>query len=117
MNARPVSRSWYANSVLRADKDVVDEFNIGFYHPDRSTTGEFVVRFVRLGGSVTPRLEAFADGWHALLCMPEFLALLGVLGKRGMSETEGWRDLISPDDFRQHLLDLGFADRTNTTPD
>lgn len=102
--------SYYREDAGLLEKDVVEHFNIGFYYDEGGTTGEFGVVFERVGGEVVPRLLAYADGWHALLCMPELLALLGRTARQYPSQ----RKYITPDQFRANLIEIGFVDRTKT---
>lgn len=60
-----LSRAWYGDANLRGS-EVLDEITIGFYHPDGGTTGEFTIRWIELGGEITPMLCSYDDSWDAL---------------------------------------------------
>lgn len=80
----------------------MDEINIGFYHPDGGTTGEFQITWSELAGNIVPRLEVFDDGWHALFQFNDML--------EQMAKVDG--ENIKPGDFCKLLVALGIEDMT-----
>ena len=100
------SRSSY-HDVWLEDEDHKDSFLIGFYDEDEDgTTGEFQIEFKILAGSLTPLLRAFADSWNALLNMPELLIWLG------QNDDNSRESSVTPEQFRQALVEMGFKDRS-----
>ena len=97
------AKAWYAKTAL--DDQDLEVFNVGVYHDEGGTAGEFTVRWERLGGKLTPRLLAFDDSWSALL---EFSGLLA-----DMARVDG-KD-ITPDEFHDILLKAGIEDVTPLT--
>lgn len=97
------AKAWYAKTVL-VDPEL-EVFNIGVYHDEGGTTGEFSVRWERLGDKLTPKLRAYCDSWSALL---EFSGLLA-----DMARVDG-KD-ITPDEFHDILLKAGIEDVTPLT--
>lgn len=53
---------------------------IGLYHPKGGTTGEFAIRWHRVGGESVPRLEVFSDAWEALQQFGDVLEGMAALG-------------------------------------
>jgi hypothetical protein len=74
---RHLSRAWYGKEVLR-DSKAVDEIMIGFYHPEGGSTGEFVIEWISMAGTLTPRLKAFDDSWSALWEFRDLLEIMAV---------------------------------------
>lgn len=96
-----LSKAWYGPAYL-SRSNYVDEVNIGFYHPEGGTTGEFVVTWKELAGKVTPRLKAYDDGWSALFHFGDML--------ESMASIDG--EDVSPDEFCKLLVALGIEDMT-----
>lgn len=99
------SRSWYGGSQPLGGA-VVDELNIGYYAPEGGTSGEFSIQWETLSGGITPRLQAFDDGWSALVNMPELLEFMASIDGQNMPIVK----------FVAKLKELGFEDRTKTHP-
>ena len=98
------SQAWYAKSSP-LNENVTDELNIGFYHPEGGTSGEFCIQWEELSGKVVARLMAFDDSWSALAKMPELIEYM-----------ESVDDLNIPiSEFVDKLLNLGFTDNTART--
>ena len=94
------AKAWYSSTAL-PDQEL-EEFSIGVYHDEGGTTGEFSVRWERLGGRLVPKLRSFDGSWSALL---EFSELLG-----DMAKVDG--NNITPDEFNELLLNAGIEDAT-----
>lgn len=103
-----VSRAWYAlfrrnhKHELVLEDGSVDRFNFGMYHRDGGTTGEMQMVFEELVVRVVPRLKCYDDGWSALASFTDLIARMGEVDN----------DNITPDQFREMLLECGFADLT-----
>jgi hypothetical protein len=95
------SAAWYGGANVLRD-GVEDEVMIGMYDPDGGTTGEFAVRWYKLSGKLTPKLEAYDDAWSALLQFQDVLAM--------MAELDG--EDPSPAEFCRILEDAGVKDTT-----
>lgn len=95
-----LSEAYYAKVCMPAD--TVDEVMIGMYCPGGGTSGEFAVRWFKLGPKITPRLEVFDDAWSALAQFGDVLNY--------MASVDG-QD-ISPQRLCAALLSLGITDRT-----
>lgn len=99
------NRSWYAPHLKHMTDGVVDEVMFGYYSPDGGTSGEMAMRWYNLGlDAPTPRLEAYSDAWHAL---NTFSGVLAMLAEHDSQD-------ITPEQFCNVLLSLGFVDRTET---
>lgn len=96
-----LSASWYGKACLAHD-EYLDQVMIGFYHPEGGTTGEFAVRWMTVGGKVTPRLEVFDDAWHALY---EFRDVLAKLAEHDSED-------MPPSAFCALLVGCGVEDMT-----
>lgn len=96
-----ISKAWYGALNLELS-DIIDEINIGFYHPEGETTGEFSIRWEQLNGNIVPKLVAFDDGWNAL---NNFRDLLDEMAK---VDDEN----ITPDEMNKILVSLGIEDMT-----
>lgn len=95
------SRAWYSKGQLPEGR-VQDRLNIGFFHKEGGTTGEFMIEWEDVGPYVAPRLKACDDGWHALASMPELIQLMA-----------SWDDENRPiEQFAEAMLNLGFKDLT-----
>jgi hypothetical protein len=101
-----LSQSWYGPANLRGSDEIQDEIMIGMYHPDGGTTGEFGIRWIKLGGKYSPRLEVFDDSWHALW---QFADLLERLPDFDGEDPE-------PSRIMALLLQLGVKDLTDRRP-
>lgn len=97
-----LSRAWYGDVNLKLESDVVDRINVGFYHQDGGTTGEFTFAWEKLAGRIVPRLHAFDDGWRALHGFSDLI--------EAMAKVDGQN--ISPDEFCKLLVSLGIQDVT-----
>ena len=67
-----LSRAWYADANL-PDGYTLEVVNVGLYHHEGGTTGEFQVSWSFLGGKLVPELRAFDDSWNALLQFRDLL--------------------------------------------
>lgn len=97
-----VGEAWYSSTALGFGMD--DEVVIGVYHPDGGTTGEFSVRWSKVGRESTPMLCAFDDSWSALSMFQDVL--------KKMAEIDDHN--IMPDEFCYLLLECGVEDATPT---
>jgi hypothetical protein len=75
---------------------------IGMYYPDGGTSGEFAVRWTRLGGKVVPRLEAFDDSWSALAHFGDLLEWMATVDDQ----------CVGPKEFTEKLREFGIRDKT-----
>lgn len=96
-----LSKAYYAEACMRRE-EFMDEIMIGMYHRDGGTSGEFAVRWIRVGSKWSPHLEVFDDAWHALTQFPDLLA--------AMAEHDS--EDMGPDAFAELLRGLGIKDRT-----
>jgi len=102
-----LSRGWHQPREITIKDRFLDEIMIGFYGPNGSTSGEFAVRWYDMGDAIMPRLEAFDDSWHALSqCTDLILA---------MAERDN--ETMTPSQFCELLMGLGFVDRTPIAPE
>ena len=99
------SAAWYGESAMKCTS-YDDEIIIGIYHAEGGTTGEFIVRWMQLGGESTPQLQAFNDSWEVLGL--RFNDLLFA-----MAEIDDKR--VTPDEFCELLKGLGIEDWTAYT--
>jgi len=99
-----LSRAWYAESNLR-HSDAKDEVIFGFYSPEGGTSGEMVVRWVKLSGEYVPKLTVYSDSYSALSNMHDLIDLLG------QHDSED----PTPEEFCNYLLQCGFIDATEET--
>lgn len=103
------NEAWYwtvpETRANTSDQALVDEFMIGDYADDGSTSSEFSIVFQNLGvkSPCTPKIGMFNDSWHLMFEQPiqTLFTRLAELGD------------ISPDDLKTLLLELGFADLTS----
>ena len=98
-----LSRAWYA-SACQVNSEKVDRVNIGFYHPEGGTTGEFEVSWEYLGNRLVPSITAFDDAWDALIHFSDLLSAMAELDNQN----------VPPDEFCQLLVQLGIEDCTPT---
>lgn len=94
------SESWYAEASPR--EGISEEVVFGFYSPTGGCSGEIFMRWHPLGGSPTPRLECYDDGWHALAQFKDVID--------AMAEVDG--ECITPKQFCELLDKCGFMDAT-----
>lgn len=99
---RQLSKAWYGDANMQ--RDIADCITIGFYRPDGSTTGEFLIRWERLGSGITPKLSVFNDAWDALYNFSDMIEVMATLDGKD----------ISPDYFAEELAKLGIEDATET---
>lgn len=95
-----VAEAWYAASA--ASPHTIDEITVGIYHEDGGTTGEFDIRWTKVGHNVVPRLEAFDDSWAALMQFKDLLEAMSLIDNQG----------ITPMAFCGLLKSLGISDKT-----
>lgn len=95
------AETWYGQFVL-SELDRIDDVTIGFYAPGGGTTGEFTVKWKKIGGVITPQLCAFNDSWSALHGFADVLA--------AMAEHDDKH--ITPMEFCDLLRRFGIVDRT-----
>lgn len=93
--------AWYGK-VGNIGRDVVDEINIGMYHPEGGTTGEFSIKWEELSGAVVARLNVYDDAWNALGLFGDVLAAMAALDGK----------VITPEAFCDVLTNCGLADLT-----
>lgn len=104
------SRAWYskysqtlgARGEVRFSDDIVDHFHFGLYSPDGGTSGEMLMSFEELGSKIAPHLKCYDDGWSALASMMDLIVCMGAVDDEN----------ITPDQFREMLLERGFIDLT-----
>ena len=105
--------AWFADTALR-NTDIIDEINI-MVHENDKLVGEFMIRWRRVG-SITPRLEVFADAWKAMMMCDDFLARLGEYNNNFLERCGKY---VSPNPtsvfLAGELHDLGFEDVTPHT--
>jgi hypothetical protein len=97
------SQAYYKAHVLQP------EINIGLYHPDGGTTGEFRLTWYEQGHESVPRLEMFNDAW-AMLAHPAFAELWQWLAYHD-------NDNLSDADVVFFLKAIGFTDLTMYSPE
>ncbi len=93
-----LSKSYYA----AANTDCIDEIMVGDYEAEGGCTGEFAIRWTKVGGESTPRLEAFEDSWKILADCDDLLFVL--------SELDGTNP--APEVIAESLINLGYKDLT-----
>jgi hypothetical protein len=97
-----LKEAWYAEAILK-DRDFVDEVMFGYYHPyGGGTSGEIAMRWMDLGGHVSPQLQCFNDAWSALAHMQDVIDALAKLDGVDITATR----------FCQLLDECGFKDMT-----
>ena len=93
----------YSKAYYRTrDGRVLDAFNVGIYHPEGGTSGEFEFKWTMLSGEWACRLSSFDDGWSALSQMPELIKKMGAIDGQN----------IQPDAFEEMLISIGLKDLT-----
>lgn len=97
------ARTWLYKH-LREDADLVDSVRIGFYRPDETTAGEFLLYWKR--NAPSPVLEACCDCWDVLARCSDVLERLEALKR----ETP----VLSPWAVCDALRGMGLADVTRT---
>jgi hypothetical protein len=98
-----LSEAWYGKYTLARNDDVSEEIMLGIYHPEGGTTGEFAIRWMKVGERFTPRLEVFHDAWDAMWRFADVL--------EGLASMDGQRP--KPDRVTHLLRTLGIKDRTD----
>lgn len=99
-----LSRAWYSESSFDVmDDNIEDEIMIEVHNSDGCLDGEFGISWINLGYPV-PRLEAFDDSWNVLFHCKDLLEKMAGVDRKN----------ISPKDFCDLLIDLGFKDKTPT---
>jgi len=99
-----LSRAWYGRDTLARRGGYVDEVTFGLYHERGGTRGEMSMRWVVIDREAVPILRAYDDAWAALA---GFSDVIGYLATRD-------DDNMTPAEFCEALLALGFRDRTET---
>ncbi len=102
-----LSKSWYADACLDG-VDYVDEIMFGMYDGKGvitgGTDGEMSMKWYKTPAA--PRLEAFDDSWAVLATFTDVIAAMG--RKNDLN--------ITPNQFAEILVELGFEDMTQTKP-
>jgi hypothetical protein len=96
-----LSEAFYAETTLR-DADYVDEVNFQLASHGGGTAGEMTIRWYRVGGFLSPRLECYDDAWAVLGTFKDVID--------AMAEVDNQN--ITPKQFCQLLDKLGFVDGT-----
>lgn len=99
-----LSRAWYGKATLQRETVMHDEINIGFYHTEGGTTGEFGIKWIELGNKEVPELRVFDDGWDALWCFSDLL--------KKMAEIDN--ENVTPANMCKLLISCGIEDATPT---
>ncbi|MFA5559230.1 MAG: hypothetical protein WDA59_07255 [Methanofastidiosum sp.] len=104
-----LSKAWYGDANLNVIEEVIDEINLGWFHfneegGDDGTTGEFTMRWVRLGKDIIPKLVVFSDAFETLHSFQDVIDVLATYDDKD----------ITPEQFANVLLELGFKDLTKT---
>lgn len=112
------NEAWYANpGHPGAERGCKHEILIGNYEINgNGVSGEFVVRWYDLDGRLSPRLEMFGDSWQ-FLASPTWKSLFERMATRGglhVQDPEKY-PAHTPEEFKELLLELGFADITPKT--
>ena len=102
-----LSKSWYADACLDG-VDHVDEIKFGLYNDNGDSgsdcAGEMAMKWHKTPAA--PRLEAFDDSWAVLATFTDVIKAMG--RKNDLN--------ITPDQFAEILVGLGFEDRTEIKP-
>ena len=98
-----LSKAWYAKACL-ANRDYTDEVTFGMYDTNCGCVGEMAVKWFKT--PCAPRLEVFDDSWAVLATFADVIKAMG--RKNDLN--------ITPDQFAEILVELGFEDRTETEP-
>lgn len=97
-----VSKAHYADSALKG-MAYEDVFNLGVYHEDGGTSGEFTISWYRLRGELAAQLEIFEDAFEvAIHVCSDLMSALAELDHKNPQ----------PQDVYDLLIKLGFRDRT-----
>lgn len=94
------TNAWYNRQLDKI------EIQIGMYHPEGGTTGEFAVVWDKLGNELVPLLRAYDDSWEVLHLFSDIIAKMAEVDSKNISEEE----------FAQMLIDLGYKDLTKIEP-
>ncbi len=78
------------------------KLNIGLYHDDGSTSGEFAIEWEHID-RLTPRLKAFNDSWSALKICSDLLDVLSEIDSED----------LTIDEVVDILIKLGYKDITS----
>ena len=102
-----LSKSWYGKACLKG-VDYVDEVMFGLYDGKGvitgNTEGEMAMKWYKFPRA--PRLEVFDDSWAVLATFTDVIKAMG--RKNDLN--------ITPNQFAEILVDLGFEDMTQTEP-
>ena len=102
-----LSKSWYGKACLDG-RDYTDEVMFGMYDgkgvDTGGTDGEMAVRWYKF--SRAARLEVYDDSWAVLVSFADVIKAMG--RKNDLS--------ITPGQFAELLVGLGFEDMTQTKP-
>jgi hypothetical protein len=99
------NNAWYS-AVTKNNPGVLDSFTIGFYDiKDGGTLGEFDIDWVKLAGTVVPKMRAFDDAWGTFPHFADLFAKMAQIDDAG----------ISPDKFAEILLSCDIRDLTAKT--
>lgn len=90
------SKAWYRHQYQQ------EAVSFGMYHTDGSTSGSMNMVWEDLGGDSIPKLECFDDAWNSLAMFSDLIKILG----------EKDDENITPKDFVDILVSLGFTDNT-----
>ena len=101
-----LSTTYYGAACLE-NADYIDSVTFGFYSNEGGTTGEIEVKWIVLGGKVTPEITVFSDAWSAL---SNFHDLIDLLAKHDDEDT-------TPEEFCKYLLECGFTDMAEKKED
>jgi hypothetical protein len=98
-----LSKSYYAEPNLLG-MDYKDEIMVGVYHEGDGTTGEFGIRWYKIGSmELCPQVQIFEDSFQ--VAFQECADLLAELVKLDGKNPQ-------PEDIRDLLLKLGYRDTT-----
>jgi len=92
------TKAWYAEANGNPN-----EISFGNYADEGGTSGEMTMKWIKLGGKLTPQLRSFDYSWAAL---SSFGDLINELGKH---DSDG----ISQERFVDILTECGFKDLTS----
>ena len=98
-----LSKAWYAKACLE-DVNYLDEIMFGMYDSEGGTEGEISMKWYKCPDA--PRFEAFDDSWAVLATFADVIKAMG--RKNDLN--------ITPEQFAELLVGLGFEDMTQTTP-
>lgn len=96
-----LSRAWHGKANL-LDARFVDEITIGLYYSDRSTDGQFSIRWQYISDKEIPVLVAYDDSWKFLFEFQELIEMLKSIDNEN----------TTPKRFCELLVEIGIEDRT-----